>query len=298
MVNTLQPVCVFCNNSQLQLKFSKHYHPVKKHYGPFDIYRCNRCHSCVTFPLPAEKELAALYNSFADGLMPALRQIRNENALTVWYGQCIQRATTAWTNRGQTNFTWIDIGAGGGELALQMANQFPHSKGWAIDFHPRPALLNGAGNVDWVQADLNNGSFAPQLNITADIVFSITVLEHVLQPHEFIKNGIQLVKHNGVFYITAPCTNTIASKLLGRFWPYFIPGEHLNIPSVQGLKFLLQRLQEQERQQMTFEVRETILPYTLGYYLSFLKLKFFTKLLPQNLPTKLPTGILEATIKF
>ena len=140
MAKSLHPVCVFCNSLQLEIRFSNSYHPLKKNYGPFNIYTCHHCHSLITFPLPTEKQLAELYNSFDNGLMPALREIRNKNSLTAWYDQCIKRATAAWANNKQSEFVWMDIGAGGGELALQMAKQFPHSKGWAIDFHERPEL--------------------------------------------------------------------------------------------------------------------------------------------------------------
>lgn len=292
-------ICVFCGNHNARLLFANRFHPFKKEHGPFDIYQCNYCNSLITFPLPSKNQQAELYREFEDGLIPRIRSMREENSLYTWYEQCICRATRTLAPHRQKNFTWVDIGAGGGELAKQMAEKFPASKGWAIDFHEQPRKLKHITNIEWLQCDLNDKEFRKNLqHIRADVVMSITVLEHVLHPDMFLKNGIRLIKPQGVFYITAPCSHTKASRLLGSKWPYLIPGEHLNLPSVKGLCLLLQRLQKEIAGVREVRVKETILPYMLGYYLSFFKVKFLKAILPDKLPVKLPTGIVEAIIKL
>jgi hypothetical protein len=73
-------------------------------------------------------------------------------------------------------------------------------------------------------------------------------------------------------------------------------GDYLNIPSAKGMNMLLQQLQK-EPGSVVFS-RHTILPYTLGYFLSWFRMPFLKKLLPHSLPVKLPTGILEAGYGF
>jgi SAM-dependent methyltransferase len=301
-MNNPRPVCGFCESNELSLKYGHLFHPVKKDHGPFDMYECKECRSLITWPLPLKDQLATLYSSFGDGMIPLIRDIRESDPLTIWYQQCITRATSRMNILPQENteFSWIDIGAGGGELAKMMALQFPRSKGVAVDFHTCPAILRGIDNVTWISYDLN-GDFAEKINLKFDLVVSITVIEHVLDPYNFLKNAGRLVKEQGSLYLTAPCADTLASKVLGKKWPYIIPGEHLNISSVKGMVSLLQRLQTEPMQKRAMPeayARKTILPYTLGYFLAFCHLSFLKKVMPHSFPINLPTGILEAGYGF
>jgi len=261
--------------------------------NPIDIYTCRECQSIVTLPLPSKEELTALYSSYHDGMSPTIRNLRTNNPLTAWYRQCVARATKQVKPNIEKNtvFSWIDVGAGGGELARIMALEFPGSIGTAIDFHNRPFALDGISNVDWISCDLNE-DFSSKINRKFDLVTSITVIEHVLSPGDHIKNCRQLMKNDGALYVTAPCADTLAEKVLGKSWPYMIPGEHLNIPSVKGMAILLQRLGEGISPHVF--ANKTILPYTLGYFLSFFRLSFLRSVVPHSFPVKLPTGILEA----
>lgn len=285
--------CCFCKSDKLSLKYEAAYHRFKKIPGPIKMYVCKVCRSLITFPLPPKEKLAELYLSYGDGMSPKIRNLRNSNPLTAWHRQCISKATDLLFPAVQSDstFSWIDVGAGGGELAKMFALQFPKSVGMAVDFHERPDALDGIDNVTWLACDLNE-DFSEKIRETFDLVISITVIEHIMYPESFIKNCNTLVKTGGALYVTAPCANTFAEKLLRKRWPYYIPGEHLNIPSVKGMDLLLRRLNKE----LSLEVfsKNTVLPYTLGYFLSFLNLSFLRALVPHSFPVKLPTGILEA----
>lgn len=285
--------CCFCRSDQLSVKYKGMINRFNKISHPIDIYTCRHCRSLVTLPLPSGEELAALYGSYEGGMSPKIRDLRNNNPLHAWHHQCITRATRLLTSvpGNPSSFSWLDAGAGGGELARMMALRFPNSQGVAVDFNERPEALDGISNVTWVAADLNE-MFSRKINQRFDLVMSITVIEHVLSPENLLHNCNHLLRKDGGLYITAPCADTPAQQLLGKRWPYMIPGEHLNIPSVKGMSLLLRRIQE-ERAGSIFS-RKTILPYTLGYFLSFFRLSFVRAVVPHSLPVKLPTGILEA----
>jgi SAM-dependent methyltransferase len=285
--------CCFCKSNQLTLKYKAASHRFNKIPGPIKMYVCKQCRSLITFPLPSKQQLADLYLSYGEGMSPKIRNLRNNNPLTAWHRQCITRATNLLFPAVQENstFSWIDVGAGGGELAKMFALQFPNSIGMAIDFHDRPSALHGVNNVTWLSCDLND-NFSQQLTEKFDLVLSITVIEHIMDPESFIKNCNALCKTGGALYITAPCADTLAEKLLGKRWPYYIPGEHLNIPSVKGMDILLRQLNK-EQPAAVFS-KKTVLPYTLGYFLSFLNLSFLRAVIPHSFPVRLPTGILEA----
>jgi 2-polyprenyl-3-methyl-5-hydroxy-6-metoxy-1,4-benzoquinol methylase len=90
----------------------------------------------------------------------------------------------------------------------------------ATDFHERPAALHGINNVTWIPCDLNE-DFAEKINQRFNLVVSITVIEHVLSPYDFILNSNKLLEQKGTLYITAPCTNTLALKVLGKSWAIY-----------------------------------------------------------------------------
>lgn len=292
------PDCPYCTSKKLTLSFQGMVHPFKKDHGPFDMYRCSNCKSLVTYPMPVAEQQNELYGSFINGFIPALGKLREQHSLSVWYDQCIRRAVKQLKELPvkETAFTWMDIGAGSGELAMRMLEKYPASTGYAIDFHERPTSINNLKSLNWIQTDLNDKHFAEKLlYIQPDLIFSITVLEHIIYPEIFLRNLIHLVKNQGSIYLTAPCANSFASAVLGKRWPYIIPGEHLTIPSKKGMKTIMERITEGNAESLF--VNETILPYTAGYYLDFLKLAFLKKIIPAKWPVRVPTGILEAGMR-
>lgn len=292
--------CLFCGSSRLKLLYEKKFHPEAGWHGPFDLYRCLDCHSAVTLPLPSADQLSKLYRSFNGGMMQHVRQLRDEYPLNTWFNQCIDHATDVNGNKfNKTDvFSWVDLGAGNGELSKLMIQRFPLSEGVAADFHDKPEGLTGSG-IKWLKADLNDslGSHISFLT-KADFVFLITVLEHLLRPDIFIGHALQLLKPGGCFYLTIPRTDCLAFSLLKSKWPYLIMGEHLNIPSVKGIKNLLSAICDKMfgLENVTITVKPVILPYPVGYYLQYFGLKKLADMVPKDVVVRIPTGLLEASV--
>ncbi len=214
--------CCFCDSRDLTLIYSKQYHPVNKEHGPFNFYRCNNCGSGLTLPTPSPAQLDMLYSSFAGGMDEQTRNNRDSNPLDRWYRQCIDRALrhVPFEVKPGIRFSWIDIGAGNGELAKLMALRFPDSKGLAIDFHSRPAALQHISNLQWLQCDLNNPVSINTLKQEQfDLAFSITVLEHVRDPFTMLENFKPLLRKRSLFYIPVPDYSSTAARVLKTRWP-------------------------------------------------------------------------------
>ncbi|PWU01206.1 MAG: hypothetical protein C5B52_07665 [Bacteroidetes bacterium] len=283
--------------------YSGLFHPYNKIHGPFDFYKCNNCGSGITLEPPDELKIKELYKSFDRGMIPSVRNLRDKYPLSKWFLQCINRAIKGAEKEYQKNseFVWIDIGAGSGELATLMSEKFPLAKGWAIDFHEQPDFIKAFPNLNWVTINLNNEAFNDSIpESAADLVFSITVLEHVLHPGIFLKNALELLKKGGRLYITVPDFGSIPSKIMGSKWPYFIPGEHLYIPSRKGMEILLDRIcgQTFKKDQFKIEVKKTILPYPINYFLDYFNMGILTKILPKKWAPNIPTGMMEALISI
>jgi 2-polyprenyl-3-methyl-5-hydroxy-6-metoxy-1,4-benzoquinol methylase len=185
-----------------------------------------------------------------------------------------------WCARDE--FTWLDVGAGGGEFSALMAETFPLSRGVAIDLHPCPIPLAGISAIDWRQIDINHKEFADSLPY-ADLVASFAVWEHVLRPDLFIGNLLQLVRPGGMLYLLYPNDASWASRLFGRRWPYFT---RVNIWRYQHRWALFACLEREWNsiqgvgERIIVRARPLMLPYTLRYVFRRLGAEVIGRMLP------------------
>lgn len=288
--------CCFCLSTDIKKLYSCKYHHHKPDHGPFDFYKCLNCGSGLTLPPPDEEALRELYLSFDGGMNKFTRNVRTQNPLSKWYRQCVsQLIKYNGSNYTQHDFfTWLDVGAGNGEVSVIMSELYPNSRGLAIDFHSRPSELKENSNVSWMSADLNLTNFHTLIDNEFDIVFSITVLEHVLHPDSFIQSLLKLINKTGSIYITCPDMSSMASKVLSRYWPYLIFGEHLNIPSKSGLNKLFDRFWEKTAiPEKSLLIGPVTLLYPVTYYLDHFRISFLKSLFSKETTIDLNTGILE-----
>ena len=292
--------CPFCSGSDLEVLYRGGHHPFLKDHGPWDLHRCRNCGSLITDPLPSAEALQRLYASFEGGMIPSIRHIRDAYPLHAWFAQCLDHAMRyAGRNAdpGQV-FQWMDLGAGGGEMSVLLSRKFPGSKGVAMDISAKPAVLDGCTNVAWENARIGGPSEAYS-GPKPDLALSITVTEHLSHPDVFLRKWIGELAIGGCLYLTSPRADCTAFRILGRKWPYYLPGEHLHIPTRKGMHALLQRLGTEAfgAGHVDVQVRAVVLPYPLGYFLSYFGLngKMLGKL--SDIPVRVPTGLLEAAIR-
>jgi SAM-dependent methyltransferase len=268
---------------------------VKKDHGPIDFYQCRACGSGVTPIPPSAEQLGALYASFRDGLPDLHREIMEDDPQDALYRLCAQRLLRLIPNKA--DLVWIDVGAGGGELARIMTELAPNGSGTAIDLHPRPAGLAQLPRLRWVQVDLNEEGFAHKAKLegTADAVISTAVWEHVLRPDDYARELLSLLKPGGVLYLLCPNYGSMARLGLGRRWPYFTPGEHLNMPTARGARICLEKQWRQLHPTGLPRIvsRPLALPYSFRYVIIRFGLGRIGRLFPPRLSVPMPAGALE-----
>lgn len=279
--------CRFCEADAPRLTHGGLSHPKRPEHGPFDLYTCRACGSITTWPLPSRDALSALYGSFASGVDATLRDLRHATPLTAWFDTVVRRVSRLGGFRRETAFRWLDVGAGGGELAAALTREFPRASGLALDWSPRPAGLDE--RVAWQAADLNDSPIdAPQ----AELVISVSVWEHVLEPAVFLRDLVKLVAPGGLLYVVCPDAGSLAFRVLRTRWPYWIPGEHLNMPTRRGAQRCLERATSAGD---AITVEPIGLPYPPAYVLGFLGLERVARRMRWLPPVPLPVGALEAS---
>jgi SAM-dependent methyltransferase len=279
--------CRYCDADALWQTHRGLSHPKRREHGPFDLYTCRDCGSITTWPLPSRDALAALYGSFASGVDATLRDLRHATPLTAWFDTVVRRVTQLGGFDREAAFRWLDVGAGGGELAAALAREFPHASGLALDWSAPPDGLDE--RVAWRAADLNDSPIAaPQ----AELVISVSVWEHVLEPVTFLRDLVKLVAPGGLLYVVCPDAGSLAFRVLRTRWPYWIPGEHLNMPTQRGARRCLERVTSPGG---AITVDSIGLPYPPAYVLGFLGLERVARRLRWLPSVPLPVGALEAT---
>jgi SAM-dependent methyltransferase len=301
--------CCFCHSSACEKVYQNLYHNKKSDHGPFDFFECQECGSGITFPLPSSESLGELYASFQSGLPDEHRELMKDQPQTAWYQWCLNRMLALSGKTKKDSFSWIEVGAGGGEMSFLLSQQAPNSHGIGLDLHSKPAILTQATQVEWQKLDLNSENFAdtPSLNgKKADIVFATAVWEHVLKPDSFVRNLLRLLAPGGTLYLVCPDYSSAARRFLGTKWPYFTPGEHLNMPTLVGaracLKTELENLGYNENNAYSLDAKRVGLPYTIGYVLSRIGLAWLVRvpIISQisRLAFPMPAGALEATVQL
>jgi SAM-dependent methyltransferase len=228
------------------------------------------------------------------------RTITADDPQTALYEKCVSRIGRLTGRHKQEKFNWLDVGAGGGEFSSLLAKKFPNSSGAAIDLHSCPKSLIDITSVHWSQVDINHKEFASKLPLV-DLIVSIAVLEHVLHPNLFIANLLQLLRPGGMIYLLCPNNASFASRLLGRRWPYFTPGEHLAIPTPSGVTRCLERewgLLNGLDKKLKINAGSLMLPYTFRYVMRRLGANPIGKLLPPGWGFPLPVGALETVAVY
>lgn len=291
------PACCFCGGTALTCVGRGLYHPLKRDHGPFDFYRCDTCGSGTTPELPSQKQLADLYGSFREGLPEFQRSLTSDDPQIAWYRQCLDRIRRLTGFEDRSEFRWIDVGAGGGELSAMLLERFPRSRGTALDLHPRPAALKSFDRLEWRQTDLNE-EFARGL-AAADVVVSTAVWEHVLRPDRFAAELLKLIAPSGAVYLVCPNYDSLARRMLGSRWPYFTPGEHLHMPSPDGARRCLEREWKREggRPEVSIVSRPILLPYSLRYALRRFGMERIGRRVPMAIHFPMPVGALETTVR-
>lgn len=61
-----------------------------------------------------------------------------------------------------------------------------------------------------------------------DLVIMNHTLEHVKDPGAVLEKANQILKDGGVLYVDVPNAGGLGSKVLGKYWPYRLPEEHLS----------------------------------------------------------------------
>lgn len=188
---------------------------------------------------------------------------------------------------------YLDVGSALGDCLLEAKKL-----GWTNIIGVEPSKYASAQaaarGVKIINSSLEKSKLKPD---TYNIITSQDVIEHVPDPVSNLKNIYQLLRKDGWAFIVTPNIEGIWSRLLGKWWYHYKPGEHISYFSPTTIRYALKKAGFSH-----IEVHRTYHVMSLEYVLNRLKYysPIFSLLLKmakttpvKDIPFKLFTGELE-----
>ena len=252
--------------------------------GERRMTQCASCGAWFVWPLRTIGELQAYYGGNREGMPSQLRDWREGTAQSGWYSFLARRIARERKNPRSI----VDVGAGGLELTVALARQFPGARveAWDLFADGLERMLpdDVADRIALRRVDLNDlhepaGQF--------DVVACVAVIEHVLHPQALLRTLRSLTAPAGVAYVAGPEVTSAAHRILGKRWPYHVPEEHLTLPALESVRRAVAMAGGGDHRLQRIHVR-----YSLKYLLRYLRVPLpLPRALDVLLP--LPTGAFE-----
>lgn len=130
----------------------------------------------------------------------------------------------------------IDVGYGEGGLLSAAQRRGWTCYGTEIDLR---ALEYGRRRGWVVGGDTIRDERFPEHGF--DVVTMIEFLEHVTDPERFLNAALDLLRPQGILYLTTPNAQSLNCRLLGLQWSVFCPPDHVTIWTARGLRTALSK---------------------------------------------------------
>jgi 2-polyprenyl-3-methyl-5-hydroxy-6-metoxy-1,4-benzoquinol methylase len=183
-----------------------------------------RCPSCrCARVLNPRTDYAAIYDQAyyegrgADPMVDYVGELSEVRTLRVLEWRALEGLVSTLVPLSPTT-RWLDLGCGVGGLVRHLRSRgldgvIGSDEGWGADV----AKAAGLPVLDTGQLDQQAGTF--------DVVTSIEVLEHVIDPLEFLRRVARLLAPGGVFVLTTGNVERVRGELAA--WRYVNPDVHI-----------------------------------------------------------------------
>lgn len=187
----------------------------------FLLGRCPACR-CARVLNP-RTDLATIYDEAyyegrgADAKVDYVSELTDERTLRVLEWKAIEGLVSALVPLGPTT-RWLDLGCGVGGLVRHLRSKGMDQVVGSDEGHgAEVARASGLPILDVEQLEAHAGTF--------DVVTSIEVIEHVVDPIAFLRHVARLLAPGGVFVLTTGNVEQVRGELAD--WQYVNPDVHV-----------------------------------------------------------------------
>lgn len=190
--------------------------------------RLNRCTSCgclwATDARQSEQVLMAAYARLQDSYFDSEAVGPNYREFYRWLEHLVEQ--------NQAGRAILDVGCGDGNFLSSLSDKWQKR---GIEPSASGTELSRGKNLEVFPGTLESLEDRCQ----ADLISALDVIEHVVDPHDFIECVKRHLKPNGMVLLFTGDSSSYPARVAGPQWSYLRWCGHISIFSASGLKALL-----------------------------------------------------------
>jgi ubiquinone/menaquinone biosynthesis C-methylase UbiE len=218
--------CPLCSDRQVENL--RVYRFERSTFSDLSLKSCTNCELVFADPMPSQHSLDQYNISYFDNAHGGVA--KDIMAQSFFSAIALSRMADIETYAFEHEFkieNILEIGPGAGKLAWHWLNKYPSINYMAIepdkDCH---SFLIETGVKLLDKSELENTT-------SYDLLIMSHVVEHVIQPYDFIKQYTQFLKPNGIIFLEVPCNDYLHKD---------IDEPHLLFFDIKAMRILLSRL--------------------------------------------------------
>lgn len=207
-------------------------------FGLFRLSRCSHCRSAFVTPKPTYDYIKNFYYENGHNSNYKLpQQVLDAEKKYPNSTLDAQRILTFLNAIYATNGTrFLDVGAGYGLFSREAQKHGCDVTSLEVGTFERQCIKEFTGKdalpYMFEEFEAHDKAF--------DMILMSQILEHVIEPVNWVHKANNLLKSNGILCIAVPNFNSFFRYLLGAKDPFIIPPEHLNYFTPKGLVALVE----------------------------------------------------------
>lgn len=244
--------CLICNKSQFKkwgITSYKHYlairpdldnefDPIKKYPEIFlrqiTLLQCRSCSFIFSTPQLSSNSLSLIYEQNGS----YFSHYQNENATAIKALKASYKVEITQLEKFKSDGNLIDIGCSGGLFMNSLNSQFKLT-GLDIDQSALSAARKRLGKkVTLINSPLEESNLP---NDYYDVAIMRGIIEHVSNPHSFLKKASKILKRDGLLFINTPNIDSICAQLYKENFRLIDPIHHIWYFSPKTIKNLLEK---------------------------------------------------------
>lgn len=190
----------------------------------FPLGQCRACSHTFVSRAPTREEIDAIYERYS-------YEAQHLHALPAFLQPVVAEKVRGFAPFRRTG-RLLDVGFGAGAFLLAAKEQSWRTYGIEVSrLAIEQARNNGLGEVvhaDFLEAPFERAYF--------DVIVMSELIEHVPDPHAYVRQAQRLLAPGGLLYLTTPHGRGISGRLLKETWSVCCPPEHLHLFSKRSMR--------------------------------------------------------------